>query len=372
MRSPWDEGPNKIGAAQEKEKHDRAFRFLTEKTVIFVLAFVGGFVDSTGYVKLDGLFTASISGNLVVASTSIYKKTDGIVARSFVTAAFTFAAAFSVILILRLKLVRFWTKKSVAKLLFTIEALLLLVSIPIGIMNADAIAADGAVFGWPLILMGSILGGAMGLHNAASKEYIPNCPATTVMTMTLISVAISWAQMVVYSGAHYLGCFVIPSLNSTHDPTIAVMKAQTSIKNFRTVVKPFIMFIIGAICGVVVTTHASYWSIFVPVALICWIVVDIHLSDWDVELPSSVISDDGKDDNNVELTSRSTFHTCQSPVRIPPMDDVASMMSDMEIGQRSRSSTLYDNADEPQLQMYQFNETTVDINIVPEGVDENV
>ncbi len=41
------------------------FTRLSDVSAVWLLAFVGGFVDAAGYVKLFGVFTSSITGNLV-------------------------------------------------------------------------------------------------------------------------------------------------------------------------------------------------------------------------------------------------------------------------------------------------------------------
>jgi uncharacterized membrane protein YoaK (UPF0700 family) len=84
-------------------KDASVFFLLTNKTAVLVFAFVGGFVDAAGYMKLYGLFTSSITGNLVVACTAGLKYGDGVFARLFVTGAFSFAAFATTLLFLRLK-----------------------------------------------------------------------------------------------------------------------------------------------------------------------------------------------------------------------------------------------------------------------------
>eukprot|EP01039_Chlorochromonas_danica_P008391 gene8391-9250_t len=246
---------------------------------VLLLSFVGGYVDALGYIKLDGLFTSSITGNLVAACTAI-DHNQGVLARAFVSIAFALAAALSVVAILRLKIVREWKKRSIGILLFSLEIVFFIIVIPLGLHYNDEISSDGAIFRWPLILVGSLLGASMGVHNAAAKEYIPNCPATTVMTMTLVSVSISWAQMVTYSAAHYLGLTLLPKgkpIPQDYENQM-MTKAEASIASFSKVIKPLIFFLIGAFIGAVITKYGSFWALFVPIGLIVWLVADIILS----------------------------------------------------------------------------------------------
>ena len=43
-----------------------------ENKISFVLSFISGFVDTAGFIALFGLFTAHITGNLVLASTALF------------------------------------------------------------------------------------------------------------------------------------------------------------------------------------------------------------------------------------------------------------------------------------------------------------
>lgn len=258
---------------------EKLFYHLTDEAAILLLAFVGGYVDSAGYIKLDGLFTSSITGNLVAASTAVYHN-DGAVARACVSIAFALGAAIAVVVILRLKLVNEWSKKSLAMLLFSTEAVVLAIAIPIGLVYNDSITSDGGVFRVPLIVVGSILGCAMGVHNAAAKEYIPNCPATTVMTMTLVSASIGFAQMVVYSAANHMGFLLVPKGKpAPSDYEVQMLhKAEQSIAGFIKVSKPIVVFIVGAIIAAVLTHVCSFWSLMIPIAVSLWFVLDIYLS----------------------------------------------------------------------------------------------
>src|SRR3954468_2192828 len=43
-----------------------------ENKISFLLSFISGFVDTAGFIALFGLFTAHITGNLVLASTALF------------------------------------------------------------------------------------------------------------------------------------------------------------------------------------------------------------------------------------------------------------------------------------------------------------
>ena len=79
------------------------FLNLSNKTVVLCLSFIGGFIDATGYIKLYGLFTSSITGNLVVACTGFFGHSVGVFARIFVSVAFAFGAFATTFYTIRLR-----------------------------------------------------------------------------------------------------------------------------------------------------------------------------------------------------------------------------------------------------------------------------
>ena len=64
------------------------FAYISDDVAIILLAIVGGFVDSAGYLKLQGLFTSSITGNLVASSSSMVHM-DGVLCRALTCISFT-------------------------------------------------------------------------------------------------------------------------------------------------------------------------------------------------------------------------------------------------------------------------------------------
>eukprot|EP01031_Cornospumella_fuschlensis_P024999 gene24999-30199_t len=311
---------------------DKLFYYMTDEQAVHLLAFIGGYVDAAGYLLLDGLFTSSITGNIVAACTAIYHN-DGALARACVCLAFGFTSSAAVYAILRLKLVREWSKRSIGMLLFVLEAILIAISIPIGIAYADEIASRHAIFRWPLILVASILGASMGVHNAAAKEYIPNCPATTVMTMTIVSISIALPQMITYKTAVMFGIKLHPphkALPADYHTSIAE-KAETSTANFVKITKPLIWFIAGAIVGAVIAEFITYYSFLISIFFIFCLVADIYMVQY-VQQPEAAAEDE-KPNKSVELALMSH--------QVTPKDDTKD-----EVGHIVQTgNTLYDKVE---------------------------
>jgi uncharacterized membrane protein YoaK (UPF0700 family) len=101
------------------------FYYLSDSSVIKLLAFIGGFVDAAGYLKLQGVFTSSITGNLVVACASV-TSFNGVICRSSVCVAFTLAGGLLSFLAIELKLSLHISQGTISIVLFCFEALALI------------------------------------------------------------------------------------------------------------------------------------------------------------------------------------------------------------------------------------------------------
>eukprot|EP01035_Chromulina_nebulosa_P019604 gene19604-25511_t len=137
------------------------FAHVKDSDVVLLLAFIGGYYDTTGYLKLLGVFTSSITGNLVVACSSVTSN-KGVLCRSLVCVAFFLAGVVWIVMLI------VWI---------------------VGSKKDDSIRNAENLNDGNVILLGTLMGAAMGFHNIAAKESITNCPPTTVMTSTLVNVA---------------------------------------------------------------------------------------------------------------------------------------------------------------------------------------
>lgn len=268
-----------------KRVESKTFHYFNDEEVIWILAFIGGFVDAAGYIKYNGLFTSSITGNLVVATASVYAP-YGVVSRTLVSVGFMVGAFSSVAVSLRLKLASLWKHRSISMVLYSIELLVYVLIIILGMIYDEHINSDAPLSDWRLVLLASITGLSMGLHNGAAKETIANCPSTTVMTMTLVSVSGLWSQVVSYFSARYLYYRLHPK--DMHRPTEEEMKKLTkhyedSFLKFSVTIKPLIFFLIGGLLGTVIMYHATFWSFFVPIGCISIIIADIYIG-WIAEI----------------------------------------------------------------------------------------
>ena len=261
------------------------FAYISDDVAILVLAFVGGYVDSAGYIKLRGLFTSSITGNLVAACSSMVLLEDGVLCRALTCIAFTGGAAVAQTCALRMKIVYKNTPRIVSIFCFTLELIMFVATIILGQIYLDEIDNAISQDNWAVVLLGCIMGISMGFHSVAAKVTIATNPpvvATTVMTSTLVNVAQNASDTINYGMAMY-SCPNLKNRDDTSDIEV-YKKAMTakfyeSLGKFITTSKPLILFIIGAILGAVITEETDFVGIIIPSAFIILLIYCVYMKD---------------------------------------------------------------------------------------------
>src|ERR1700723_4060106 len=92
-------------------------------TVPTLLSFNGGYVDTVGYLSLQGLFTAHVTGNFVTIGAALVFGTSGIVAKLLALPVFCI-----VIIVTRLASFNLPARWPVLEAVLTLKVLLLLVA----------------------------------------------------------------------------------------------------------------------------------------------------------------------------------------------------------------------------------------------------
>lgn len=286
----------------------KLFYYLYEEEIVSILAFIGGYIDAAGYVKFDGLFTSSITGNLVAACASIYH-TDRVASRAVVCITFGLGTFTAVSMAMKLKMKYEWKPRDLTRLLFGMEVVLLFVTMVLGLVYDDAINGNYGNSDWQMIITSAFMGYAMGVHNAAAKEAIANCPATTVMTMTIVTVATNTATTFMYRLAkdgHNALYPVNRSKPADYDKNM-VDKFDDALPKLTVSSRPMFLFVIGALFGGILATTTTFWCILIPLGLCLGVILDITMGKkYDVSerlAPLKVGSPVGNRDGNNDITS---------------------------------------------------------------------
>jgi uncharacterized membrane protein YoaK (UPF0700 family) len=156
-------------------------------TVPTLLSFNGGYVDTVGYLSLQGLFTAHVTGNFVTIGAALVFGTSGIVAKLLALPVFCM-----VIIVTRLVSFILPPRWSILETMLTLKLLLLLVASVLAIALGPFDNGDGA----PAIILGMTLVSAMAIQNAAQRIHLGAAPPTTLMTGTTTQIMIDIADVI--------------------------------------------------------------------------------------------------------------------------------------------------------------------------------
>ena len=156
-------------------------------TLPTVLSFNGGYVDTAGYLALQGLFTAHVTGNFVTIGAALVFGTSGIVAKLLALPVFCM-----VIIVTRLVSFILPSRWPVLETMLSLKLLLLLVAAVLAIALGPFANGDAA----PAIIMGMTLVSAMAIQNAAQRIHLGAAPPTTLMTGTTTQIMIDIADMI--------------------------------------------------------------------------------------------------------------------------------------------------------------------------------
>jgi uncharacterized membrane protein YoaK (UPF0700 family) len=139
-----------------------------------LLSFNGGFVDTAGFLGLDGLFTAHVTGNFVTLGAALVMGTHGIIGKMLALPVFilTIALARLAGAFLRAR------KLPVLRVLLSVEVGLLFLFFALAVMFGPFPHADS-----PAALATGFAGiSAMALQNAVHRVHLSKLPPTTLMT----------------------------------------------------------------------------------------------------------------------------------------------------------------------------------------------
>jgi uncharacterized membrane protein YoaK (UPF0700 family) len=156
-------------------------------TLPTLLSFNGGYVDTAGFLALQGLFTAHVTGNFVTIGAALVFGTSGVVAKLLALPVFCM-----VIIVTRLLSFNLPARRPVFETMSTLQLLLLFVAAVLAITLGPFTNGDGA----PAIITGMTLVSAMAMQNAANRIHLAAVPPTTIMTGTTTQIMIDIADVI--------------------------------------------------------------------------------------------------------------------------------------------------------------------------------
>jgi uncharacterized membrane protein YoaK (UPF0700 family) len=139
-----------------------------------LLSVNGGYVDSAGFLALQGLFSSHVTGNFVTLGASLVLGTTGVVAKLMALPLFCLVVA--LVRVLGLALAPH--APSQLRALLSVKFVLLLSAAALAVRLGPF--PNGDV--WPALLTGMTLVSAMAVQNAVQRLYLGAMPPTTIMT----------------------------------------------------------------------------------------------------------------------------------------------------------------------------------------------
>ena len=153
-----------------------------------LLSFNAGFVDTAGFLALQGLFTAHVTGNFVTLGASLALGTSGVIAKLLALPVFC-------VVVIASRLFGTWLSNRKAR------AFEVLLGVKIVLLIAGAVLAihfgpfhDGD--SREAIVTGMLLVAAMAIQNAVHRVHLGSSPPSTLMTGTTTQVMLDLADSI--------------------------------------------------------------------------------------------------------------------------------------------------------------------------------
>ena len=198
-----------------------------------VLSLNAGFVDTAGFLALQGLFTAHVTGNFVTLGASLVLGTSGALAKLLALPVFCVVVIasrwFGTLLSHR-------AKHPFVPLLI-LKVLLLAVGAALAIHFGPFHNGDA----WQAILTGMVLVAAMAIQNAVHRVHLASSPPSTLMTGTTTQIMLDIADR-------------IYPRQGTDAPPARLMQMATNV----------IIFAIGCGVAALLYTRLNVWCFVVP------------------------------------------------------------------------------------------------------------
>ena len=148
---------------------------MTRKPVVAaLLSFNGGFVDTAGFLGLEGLFTAHVTGNFVTLGAALVFGTHGVIAKLLALPEFIIVVALA-----RLASAALSARGLPAlRILLAAKVLLLLAFFALAVLLGPFATSDT-----PAGLLTGFAGvAAMSIQNAVQRVHFASLPPSTIMT----------------------------------------------------------------------------------------------------------------------------------------------------------------------------------------------
>ena len=161
---------------------------MTRLTIPVLMSLNAGYVDTAGFLALQGLFTAHVTGNFVTFGASMVLGTSGAAAKLLALPVFCLVVIVTRIISFSLPALGL----PILRTMLVIKILLL----ALGALLAIRLAPFTPNREWAVVVTGMVLVSAMAIQNAAHRIHLSSAPPTTLMTGTTTQIMIDFADLI--------------------------------------------------------------------------------------------------------------------------------------------------------------------------------
>jgi len=210
----------------------------TRATLPLLLSLNAGYVDTAGFLSLQGLFTAHVTGNFVTLGASLVLGTSGAVAKLLALPVFCLV----VILIRLLSSALLRRNRPALKIILGLKVVLLVCGAVLAIRLGPFPNGDA----WQAVVTGMVLVAAMAVQNAAHRIHLGTAPPSTLMTGTTTQIMIDLADMV-----------QAPTPDTPRRPGARLWRMSANIGAFAA----------GCAAAALLYAHVGVWCFVIPPVL---------------------------------------------------------------------------------------------------------
>src|SRR3984893_3259641 len=206
--------------------------------VAALLSFNGGFLDTAGFLGLQGLFTAHVTGNFVTLGAALAFGTHGVVGKILALPEFIFVTAFA-----RLAAAALTARQMpTLRILLVAKVLFLAAFFVLGVVLGPFPDSDV-----PAALITGFAGiAAMAIQNAVQRVHFASLPPTTLMTGNTTQATLD----------------AIDLMRGVEGDRAAVVRAR-----FYATMRGIFFFAAGCAVAALLYAWMGFWSLALPVAV---------------------------------------------------------------------------------------------------------
>jgi len=152
-----------------------------------VLSLTAGYVDTAGFLALNGLFTAHVTGNFVMIGDALAHGSSGIASKLLALPVFAVA-----VLVLHYAALRAAATPASTLRAMLVAKFVFLVAAAVCAVRYGSIATPDS---FPMIMTRMLLVAAMAIQNAAHRIHLASAPPSTLMTGSTTQIMLDVASL---------------------------------------------------------------------------------------------------------------------------------------------------------------------------------